>query len=433
LNYSLKSFSLFDNYLILILILFLPFSQALTVNIGFPLKITELSLFSILFLIIWKNNIKINISIAENLIIILFIFSLVSVLVNIMWPYNYSLNTNYPTRLGYEGDSILKLIYVLLSICVFKISEKAFKINQYKYIKVFLFGAVIASVYSWYLFIFSIFDLSPFLLFGMEESPQRINLFVVDFIRCGTFKEGNFMALYLFVSIVLSLYLNKKWLAFFLTLTVITTASTIGLLVSLLLWIMYQLKNILTNVKHFVIGLFFMLAIVLSFVSLIENKDFQMLVTSKIDITSDNIDDNGAVSREDRMNSIVNAIQIGMHNPFFGIGLSNFALHYKFYNEQRGIGFERYGWKSIQNNVYAEIFSELGFSGLFIFLYFLYTLYKKSLHDQSSILKYGLIGILIYFNAFPSFTVLFIWVYFGLLNSLQRQHEEKIILQAKNI
>ncbi|MBD3843533.1 MAG: hypothetical protein IE909_16960 [Campylobacterales bacterium] len=113
---------------------------------------------------------------------------------------------------------------------------------------------------------------------------------------------------------------------------------------------------------------------------------------------------------------------MGLDNPILGIGLSNFALHYKHYNEIRGVGFEAYNFKVIPNNVYAEIFSELGLIGFFIFIVFIYTLYKKTLYDKSHILRFGFIGSLVYFFAFSSFTILFIWVFFGLISSLKKEH-----------
>jgi O-antigen ligase len=115
---------------------------------------------------------------------------------------------------------------------------------------------------------------------------------------------------------------------------------------------------------------------------------------------------------------------MGIDNPVFGIGLSNFALHYKYYNEIYGSGFKNYDSKVIQNNVYAEIFSELGLIGLFLFGLFIYSLYLESKHDKSKVLTFGLLGCFFYFMAFPTFTILFMWVFFGLIHSLPKDNYE---------
>jgi O-antigen ligase len=333
------------------------------------------------------------------------------------------LNINYSSRAGYEIDSILKWLYFLLAVLIFYISSKVFNGNKQKYIVYFLYGAIIASLYSWYLFIFSMFGFEPILLFGMEENPQKISLLAGEVIRCGTFKEGNFMAFFLFVSTVIALYAKKKKLAIYFTLSIITTVSTIGILTSLLFWLLHLLK--VSKTKNGMIKLLLILFLSLSsLMILLQNDDFNMMFTSKLDITNSEITDQGAYSKEDRKNTILNALNMGIDNPVFGIGLSNFALHYKYYNEIYGSGFKNYDSKVIQNNVYAEIFSELGLIGLFLFGLFIYSLYLESKHDKSKVLTFGLLGCFFYFMAFPTFTILFMWVFFGLIHSLPKDNYE---------
>jgi len=418
-----RRINIYDNNVILLLFLFLPFSQALTFNIGFPLKISEVMLFILLFLIITSKYFSLKLELMKNPLSLLLIWSLFSVLINLLWQYNHELNINYSSRAGYELDSILKWFYCVLAISLFYISSNVFTSNQSKYIKYFLIGAFVASLYSWYLFIFSLFGIEPLLLFGMEENPQRISLAVGEVMRCGTYKEGNFMAFFLFISTVFAMYNKKKKIAIFFTLSIITTVSTIGILTALFFWLLYILKT--SNTKKGMLKLIFIAIISMSsLIILLQNDDFNMMFTSKLDFSSSEIKDQGAYSKEDRKNTILNALNMGIDNPVFGIGLSNFALHYKYYNEIYGSGFDNYDFKVIQNNVYAEIFSELGFIGLFLFGWFLSRLYTESKRDKSKILTFGLIGSFIYFMAFPSFTILFIWVFFGLIHSLPKDNYE---------
>lgn len=414
---------LYDNKILIILIFFLPFSQALTFNVGFPLKISELCVFLELLLIIYYNKVYLRLTYLSNPLILLFGWAIISLLINLLWEYDYPLNLEYLSRAGYIVDSILKLFYFLLAIIIYLLASKIFSINQIKYIKYFLYGGVIAGLYSWYLFIMSILGFQPFLLIGMEENPQKIYLFIGEIIRCGTFKEGNYMALFLFVSTVIALYNKRKKLAIFFSISIITTVSTVGTLTLIFFWFMYFLKK--SKTKNEILKLIFVLFLSLSsLTALLQNDDFNMIFVSKLNLTDSEIVDPGAYSKEDRKNTILNALRMGLDNPVFGIGLSNYALHYKYYNETYETGFENYDKKVIANNVYAEIFSELGAVGLFLFGLFLYLLYLKSKEDESGILTLGLFGCLFYFMAFPTFTILFIWVFFGLINSLQKDNYE---------
>jgi O-antigen ligase len=402
-----------------LLFLFLPFSQALTLSVGFPLKISEIMLFILIFFLIVSRKKIFSLRTLDKPLFVLLIWSFFSVLVNLVWHYPYGLNFDYPSRAGTEIDSILKWFYFLLAVLIFTISSNVFRNNREKYITYFLYGAVAASVYGWYLFGMSLLGLGVVLLPGMDENPQTIGLAFGEVIRCGTFKEGNFMALFLFVSTVIALYGKRKWMALFFTLSIITTVSTIGMLTLGLFWLLYILNNSQTKkgLIRAILIVYFSLA---SFAVLLQNDDFNTMFVSKLNFTDSEIVDQGAYSKEDRKNTIINALYMGFDNPIFGIGLSNYALHYKHYNEIYGNGFKNYDFKVIANNVYAEIFSEAGLVGLLLFGLFLHSLSLKSKQDESRILTFGLWGCFFYFMAFPTFTVLFIWIFFGLINSLSK-------------
>jgi len=416
-----RMMNVYDNGIMIVLFLFLPFSQALTLNIGFPLKVSEMALFLLIALVMGSGAFVIRRSVLYHPLFWLLIWSFFSVLLNMMWSYPHGLNMGYNSRAGFEIDSLLKWVYFLLALIVFVFSSIVFRKNREKYLKFFVYGAVGASLYSWYLFGFSLMGMEPVLLMGMDENPQTIGLAFGEVIRCGTFKEGNFMAMFLFISTVFALYDKRKKMALFFTISMLTTVSTIGILTLSLFWFFYLLKNTHTKkgVFTFVLIVFFSLS---SLMVLLQNDDFNTMFVSKLNFSDSSIEDQGAYSKEDRKNTILNGVHMGLDNQIFGIGLSNFALHYKYYNQLYGNGFENYDFKVIANNVYAELFSELGWVGLVLFGLFLYSLYRHSQRDQTAILRYGLWGCFFYFMAFPTFSVLFIWVFFGLIYSLPKEH-----------
>lgn len=411
----------FDNFFVKCFYIFLPFTYALTINLGFPFKISEISILVIIIFLLLRSRVKVpnyNLTIFQTLALFFVVCSFTT-LINLFWPYSYPLR-EYESRFGFRFDSILKLCYLLFSFIAFVIAIETCKLNPIKYIKYFLAGAMIASLYSWYLFLSGLLGVKEYLLPGIEN-PQYIGVSFGIFIRSGTFVEGNHMGLFLFLAVVLSFYLKKKWLGLFFVLSLIPTFSSIALVAASLFLISYYFKNYYNrrNVHRLI---FFVLFVIVTFSSLLGNEDFRVMVVSKfVSDKAKPLSNVGEISRMDRLNSAEVALRIGLENPIFGVGLSNYGMHYDEFNTDSRFVFE--GAKRIPNNVYAEIFSETGVFGLLLFIYLLYLFYRRTRSDQTGSLRYGLIGFLIYCLAFPTFTILYIWVFFGFIASTQ--HDKK--------
>ena len=71
--------------------------------------------------------------------------------------------------------------------------------------------------------------------------------------------------------------------------------------------------------------------------------------------------------------------------------------------------------KLIPNNVYIELLSELGVLGLTLFASFLVALYRRAKAPGLTPLRLTLIATLFAFNAFPTYSVMFLWAFFGLI------------------
>ena len=396
LNVSLQKF------LLIIFFIFMPFAQALTFDIGFPLKISEISMICIIFL--YQNRIKLKK--CDVILICFMLIALLSFFVNMLWEYNYNLNINYTKRFGENIDSFNKFIYLFFIILSFIILRNVFDKNKVIYIKYFFLGAVLAIFYSWYLTLSGVFYYRPLLLFGIGE-PQVISFQNWTLIRSGTFLEGNYMGVFIFISVVLSLYYKRIFLTIFFTVSMITTFSTIGLL-SLLFFYSYLIAKI--NIKYFIIILIMTL---FSFTLLSGNKDFNEYVLTKINIFNSDINNNGAISREERKESIIKGINMAIDNPLFGVGASNYAKHFDYYDLDKRI-FQNINIKVIPNNIYVEIISELGFIAFSLFIIFLYKIYRLI---SNNILMGGFLGCCLYFNALPSYTIIVIWFFFAFLSS----------------
>ncbi|SDQ14622.1 O-antigen ligase family protein [Flagellimonas zhangzhouensis] len=403
-------------------LLFLPFTQALTVNVGFPLKISELLLILLIIVSIAKVKVgKVNVKQgANNLIILFLVWATFSFLINLFWQYPYPLK-EIPTRMGsLKLDSILRLLYVWLSVFAYFISQKYFKIFP-KALGYWVTGAVIASVYAWHLFVFSSLNLPYIKLFGMDEVPQNIN----GVIRCGTFKEGNFFGLYLILSGVIALHLNRTKTATFLLISTITTLSTMTY-VSVFVFLLFISRRVFLKKKVLKYALILSPFILISTAIFIQSSIFQERIYAKLAKPSNELSPSN-FSKVDRVISARIAFYEGLDNPIFGVGPYNYALHYDEHNDFESFitnntefslkYFKRENKRAIPNNVYLEVWSEYGIVGFLIFVSFLLLLLLKSFKARNDMLTGGVLALLVSFNAFPSFIVLFIWVFLALVNS----------------
>ena len=400
-----------NKYLIACFLFFLPFTNVLVVNLGFPLKISEIFFFGLLLFnsifitrsSFWKS-IKLDKTDLVLLIFLLIVF--ISTLLNSFWEYSYNLNYYEDVRLGYKFDSFLKLFYVVLAIIVYFICKNNLKDNFNYFIKSFLYGGLIACFFCWYLFIASILEWKPYFFNSSLELPQQFFIPLVgSFYRSGTFREGNHMGLFLLVSVFISHQLRSKFLFLFI-ITIITTFSTPAFMGCLTyFYFYYSLKNIKEKrfYKLSIVNLF----LIATFIFILSSEYIQAFTINKL-IETEEVGDTG--SRDDRLELIQTGLRIAFNNPIIGVGLSNYALHYNHFSiESNGKG----KLKRIANNVYVEILSEIG---ILAFIFFLLYLFLISLNLYAVEEKIGFAILLIYFNVYPTFTLLFIWFYFSYLS-----------------
>lgn len=411
-------------------LVFLPFTQALTVNILFPLKISEIALIVILFYYLNKKVIS-SPSVwflkKNQLLFVFVIIVTASFLFNIWWYYDYY-PKKIPFRINRVGDSFIRLCYFYLCICAFFISFRILQ-KDIKYLKYWVYGALVAVGYGWYIFGSTALRLPYLKLPGMEEEPQSL----YGIIRCGTFKEGNFFGLFLVLSASISLYLKKIKTAFVFLVSVTITMSTISIISSIFLLAYYYRKRFL-NLKFYIIVIPFALISMFFF----SKTDFYRVnVYGKLfdpvkKVTNKNY------SKIERTVTASAAFYMGLGNPVFGVGPSNYGVHYDHYNYYKKIVTERHDYvdnamlrkyeRAIPNNVYLEIWSEYGIIGFIVFLFFLLSILFTSYRLKEDAITAGILSLIVSLNAFPSFIMFFIWVFLSLPLVLKwkKEHQEHI-------
>lgn len=390
---------------------FMPFTQALTFNVGFPLKFSELSLFLLGLTYLLFNK---KILLPKKLILLvsaLFFMITISVIVNLFWKYPYPLR-EYESRFGYTGDAIAKYIYFGLALLSFFISVDIFLTDRKKYTAIWIYGSLAAAAYSWYLVIFSALKMHVYLLPGMIDPPQTINGTI---IRCGTFLEGNIMGLYLVLSAALCLYVKKIKYGIFLLISVITTFSTLSIISAFVLTFIYlqhkifQRKNLgwgFAGIVLLAAGLFFFS----------QTSLYKMYVHDKLFARTDRITTEAGLSKLDRLYTFESAYNTALANPVLGVGLSNFSRHYdKYLPATNDAGIRNFMMKKnskvIPNNIYVELWAENGIVALLVFLAFLGLLLLYAREDRSKALLGGLVCMMLCFFAYPTFTMIYLWAF----------------------
>lgn len=412
---KLKIISVFCIYM-----LSLPFTQALTLNIGFPLKMSELLLFVLLFLYLYVGKASktlVRVLVQYKSLSFLLVWVFLSFLINSYWHYDYPPKT-FPFRISALGDSFLRICYIVLNISAFFVSVIILIKHPKSVLKFWVIGAVLASVYAWYIFTSSALNLPYIKLFGMEEVPQNIN----GLVRCGTFKEGNFFGLYLILSAVIAFYLNKVKTGVFLLITIITTFSSISV-VSAVVLIVFVFRRLFLKKKVLIPCLVALPLIIMSIIYVIDTPYFQKNIYAKL-MEPSNVLSTANFSKVDRTLTARIGFFQGVNNPFFGVGPYNYGLHYDHYNDFKTFITNNNDWslgffprpdrRRIPNNVYVEVFAEYGLLGFLFFLAFLLKVLIIAFKNRNDFITGGVIAVIISFNAFPSFIMLFVWTFFAL-------------------
>lgn len=395
-------------------LVFLPFTQVLTINVGFNLKISELIIIFLIINILNKKTFSYgHINTIDNLLLIFFGLAIVSFFVNMFWLYDYETKV-IPYRINRVVDSFLRIIYLFICIVAYFISVKLLsrKISLLDY---WIKGAFIAALFGWYLAFSSYLGIPYFKLVGMLESPQTY----YGIIRSGPFKEGNFYGLFLLLSATIAFYRKKNAYGFFFLISILSTFSSVTFISAILFLVIFYLKKI-TSKKGLKIISFLVPIIIILGLIITKTDYYKTAVVGKLGDSSNQITSNN-ISKVDRMLTARMAFNMGLDNPFFGIGPYNFGNHYDRYNDiEEKIEyvsdyfitfFNRKGSRAIANNVYMEVWAEYGFFGFCIYIVFLIKILFISYKIKERAIFGGYICMLLSMNAFPSYIMLFIWVF----------------------
>jgi O-antigen ligase len=390
-------------------VLTLPFTAALTLNLRFPLKIYEAALLFAGVTCVAQQRIQTVRSAARaaRWVAALVAWAIAVLLLHIWLPPQGLAATGLPSRFGPLGDEVAKLLYLLLSLVGFLlVAQRAYE-DEREVIRFWLIGAVLASVYTWYLFTSSLLGVSPLLLPG-DQNPQLFTFGNLTLIRSGTFEEGNYLGLYLLLSIMLALRAEQKLLALFLACTVLVTFSTVNVAALALVSAALIWRGPLSGRARF-FSVLAGLCVIFAFGALLVGTGYiQNVIASKV--AGEN-----AVSRLDRIGSALAGIRMFLDHPVTGVGISQFGYYYRSYELFYLSDFSVFTYKRIANNVYVELLSELGAVGFFLYAGFIFRIWQKLRATEFLEFRVGFLAMLFVWNAFPTYTTMFLWAFWGLI------------------
>lgn len=427
-----------------LIVFFLPYTECLVLDLGFPFKIYELLgiilFFLILLSILKGKSFVVRITKYEKLIYFsVFTFFFLYCVSVIIGKYNLKL-TDLPLwavgRYAPGASGITRVLYLVFNISLFILFNNYIrnKVIHLRLLKIWIISSFFVSLYAIYLFLFSLYN-KPLLLPGLQGSQYIGVPGLGSFIRNATFKEGNIFGSYMLVSLLITLpfiFIKNREFKLFPTKRVLL----IFLLQMTALFISYSAINIVA----FVITLFFFFAITrfksnkvyvknpflkVSFVLAILIFLFLEFGAHKLFYQKIFGNDSfWSYSRKDRLNMVITAVKMANKNLIFGVGPGNYGYYY---NEFTDVHFRDTTNKRIAGNIYAEILCENGILGFLSYSFFIILMIRIFFVRKKNIMECclpvvnglfcGLIGILLAYIAFPTFTLTFHWVLMALLLS----------------
>ncbi len=387
----------------------LPLTFALTIPVGFPLKIYELVLGAIVLIVLAEGRIRVAPGLrpyVEPLLLFLALATVVLVFRLVVRLDTFT-TSGFESRAGPVGDGLLKLAYWALAVLAFVVVATETYESPHRVARIWCISAIVAAIYGWALAIPSALNLPAPILPGMEAAA-RITLGGREVYRGGTFQEGNFFALYLLTSFALALWLKWRKTAWFLALTVFITFSTSNVagLVVMLGWLgLYQLRQ----ARDVRVQIRIVASVLLSGVALIA-----ILVASGYIGTIFIAKLTGAqfISGLDRLDLTVAGVRMTLDHPVVGVGLSQYGFNYRPYQLTDIFDVSR-PVKPIATNSWIELAAETGLIGVGIIIAFGVRVWRCTRGPTRVMLQAGMIGLALGLFTFPAPTVTFLWAYCG--------------------
>ncbi len=392
----------------------LPLTYALTIPVGFPLKIYELVLGGLLLIALVDGRMRVAPGLkpyVDPLVAFLVVTTIVLV-VRLVYRLDTFTTSGFESRAGPVGDGLLKLAYWGLAVFAFVVVATESYESPERVARVWCIAAVSAAIYAWALAIPSALNLPAPLLPGMDAAA-RITLGGREVLRGGTMQEGNFFSLYLLASLAIAIWSQRKKTAWFLGATVFITFSTANVagLVVMLAWMaasrFHRSRDVRVKIRIIATILLSTTALI---GGLVATGYLGTIFVAKL---------SGAqfASGLDRLDLTVAGIRMTAAHPLIGVGLSQYGFNYRPYQLTDVFDVTR-PVKPIATNSWVELAAETGILGTSLILLFGARIWRGTRGVDRIALRTGVVAIALGLFSFPAPTVTFLWAYCGLVAGL---------------
>ena len=393
----------------------LPLTYALTIPVGFPLKIYEVVLGALFVIALVEERIVVAPGLRPYLepLLAFLAFTTVVLVFRLVVRLETFSTFGFTSRAGPVGDGILKLGYWGLAIFAFVVVATEAYESPRALGRIWCSAAVLASLYGWSLTVTSALGLPSPLLPGMDGAA-RIWLGGREVLRGATMQEGNFFSLYLLTSIALAIWLRRMRTAWFLGATVFITFSTANVagLVLMLGWIAAVRFRRSGDVRAKIRLVATIVAAAASLLGgLIATGYLGTIFIAKL---------SGAqfASGLDRLDLSVAGARMTAAHPLVGVGLAQYGFHYRPFQLTDVFDVNR-DVKPIATDSWIELTAETGLLGTSLILVFGARVWRSTRGDRRLALRTGLAALALGLFSFPAPTVTFLWAFCGLVVGTQ--------------
>lgn len=376
---------------------FLPFTKAMTLDIGFPFKLYEIFFpFAMLFLII-QGKIRLE-GRLRRVFVYAFLFWTIALISSVAGIFDAAGYFSIGYRGGRTQDAIMRSVYLLFNICVMFLAFFATNCNKVIIIKAWLAGFLLAFSYHAYTVVSVVVTGGAYLLPGLERH-QMGWVGPVLIPRSGTFEEGNFAGLYYLATLAFALYARST---VFVALAIVGVAFTLSIAAYAGLFVflfVHALKKNRVSIKKTFFTVFLLVTAWASFYQLGFDMKFY-----------EGANASGAV----RLNESMTGLRIFYSSPTLGVGLGGYGFLFDDFEWSPEFSIFTSAEKHIPNNVYVELLAETGSIGTLLFMLF----FVSYIRAVSGGLKHNPFVIFwlsaaIVCVAYPTFNITYLWFIIG--------------------
>lgn len=400
-------------------ILTLPFQQAFTLDVGFPLKACEvLGGLGVLLSIIgrrWPRRDSLMVWLVASLAIIVLLSSAINIF---DLPFGLA-DAAYPNGVGFDLIQYTAYAVLALAFCIFLSTVDS------KHLLWALAWAVrLTAIYA--LIQILMWSLDSDLLSYVNARTQIGTQYGIGLPRNGPMREGNYLGMFSVVSFFLMVFRRDTVGAVIALLLVGYTQSTgamaallVGLVLSVILRPSLRKMLILVGIAVVTAALAFAIPAL--------NRLVRGQLT-KLGLIENQFGDSYTYSLRHRTAQSDTAFAIGWDHPFIGVGQGRYAHYFDAYVDREGLpsNFGQNWTHPIANNVYAQISAETGLVALLVFIAILGSVLWTARRYSMELV--GAVGALATtLIAFPAWTSLLMWGIIGvLLASISNERDATI-------